>query len=196
MQRPRHYRHQPITPFPRMSLVNDLVIKGIEVGFASIITNAVAVKQVKKPTKKSAFFSFHRKRSRKHAPTDSTAQASAIVSAAATEIADLAKGLPDIVARGGPEGKKWVKLAICVGIDLVGSGSLGVPLIGDVLDLVTAPLTAVMLQALFADPFVTIAGLTEEILPGTDAIPTATLAWFAEHYGYLQSGDARGEDVA
>lgn len=179
-----------------MGLVNDLIIKGLEVCFATVVSNAVAVKQARKPKKKPAFFSRHQNRSRKQSSTNSTAQASAVVGAAVTELVDLANALPDIVARSGPEGKKWVKLAICIGIDLIGSGSLGVPLIGDALDLVTAPLTAVMLQALFGSSFVTIAGLTEEILPGTDAIPTATLAWFAEHYGYLQSDGARGEDAA
>lgn len=175
--------------------MNDLVVKGVEVAFATVVSNAVAINQTKTLAKKPSMFGLRRKNTRKETPADTTTETSAALNAAITELVGLANGLPRVVARGGPQGKKWVKLAICIGIDLVGSGSLGVPLIGDVLDLVTAPLTAVMLQALFANSFVTIAGLVEEILPGTDAIPTATLAWFAEHYGHLQSDHTRGEDV-
>jgi hypothetical protein len=80
---------------------------------------------------------------------------------------------------------KWIRLACCVTIDLVGSGSLAVPLFGDALDLITAPLCALLIHQIFGSTLVTSASLAEEILPGTDAIPTATLAWLAQNAGYL-----------
>ena len=81
---------------------------------------------------------------------------------------------------------KYVKLVICIAVDLIGSGSLAVPLVGDALDLFCAPLIALVLQALYGSSFITLGGFTEELLPGTDAIPTATLAWIAEQMGYLE----------
>jgi hypothetical protein len=80
---------------------------------------------------------------------------------------------------------KWIRLACCVTIDLVGSGSLAVPLFGDALDLITAPMCALLIHQIFGSTLVTSASLAEEILPGTDAIPTATLAWLAQNSGYL-----------
>lgn len=85
--------------------------------------------------------------------------------------------------------KKWIKLGICVMLDLIGSGGLGFPLLGDLLDVFTAPVSALMLHALFASNAVTVAGLTEELLPGTDGIPSATLAWVAEQRGYINNNE-------
>lgn len=175
-----------------MSLANELIVKGLEVGVATYLGNAVAVQQKSPPppTPERGLFRSRRKKSRsKPNRAASTGQLdSDQVRGMVTEVMRLAEGLPEVLERGGPEGKKWVKLAICIGIDLVGSGSLGVPLIGDALDLVTAPLSAVMLQALFGNTLITMGGLAEELLPGTDGIPTATLAWLAEYYGYLNPG--------
>lgn len=81
---------------------------------------------------------------------------------------------------------RYVKLVICILVDLIGSGSLAIPLLGDALDLFCAPLIALVLQALYGSSFITLGGFTEELLPGTDAIPTATLAWIAEQTGYLE----------
>lgn len=97
-------------------------------------------------------------------------------------IDSLAGSLQTVAGR-----RKWTKLAVCVLIDLIGSGGLGVPLVSDLLDVVTAPLAALALHALFGNPVITSAGFVEEILPGTDGIPTASLAWLLEHYGYLSS---------
>lgn len=174
-----------------MSLANDLIVKGLEVGVATFLGNAVAVQQKLSPPPppKRGFFRSHRKKARSKPKPVATSLGvePAQVRGLVTELVRLAEGLPEVLERGGPEGKKWVKLAICIGIDLVGSGSLGVPLLGDALDLVTAPLSAVMLQALFGSTLVTMGGLAEELLPGTDGIPTATLAWLAEYYGYLNA---------
>lgn len=171
-----------------MSLVNDLLVKGLEVSVATFLGNAVAVQQAAKPAKESTgLFGSRKRKPRRPANPVQPADASRVVS----ELMRMAQGLPAVVERGGPEGKKWVKLAICLAIDLVGSGSLGVPFLGDALDVVTAPISAVMLQALFGSSLVTIAGFAEEILPGTDGIPTATLAWLAEEYGYLQVDKGR-----
>lgn len=166
-------------------------MKGLEVGMATFVGNAVAVQQQSTAGKRDRP---RRRPKKERAQRRSAATAPAPgfdaeeVRGALEAAVRLAGQVPAVVERGGAEGKKWVKLAICVGIDLVGSGSLAVPVVGDALDLVTAPLCAVMLQALFGCTLVTVGGLAEELLPGTDGIPTATIAWVAEHYGYLDVG--------
>lgn len=175
-----------------MTLVNDLVIKGLEVGLATYLGNAFVVQQTPPPSspspapKKSRLFNFNRSSPPPPpTPTPPTLDPSAFNSLF-SQLMSLANTLPQLIDSTHPESKRWTKLAICIAIDLVGSGSLAVPFVGDLLDLITAPLTAVMLQALFANTLVTMGGLAEELLPGTDAIPTATLAWLAENYGYLE----------
>ncbi len=91
--------------------------------------------------------------------------------------------LPDYLDTTAPENRKWVKLGMCLVIDLIGSGSLPVPLLADALDLAWAPVSALCLHALFGNALITAAGFAEEFLPGTDGVPTATLAWVNEHYG-------------
>lgn len=165
-----------------MSLVNDIIIKGVEAGVAAFLGNAVSMQQAAKSEKKGTFFGLGGKKSKPSTNSNDTLIDPVSV---ISEVMRMAESIPEIVERGGPEAKKWVKLAICLAIDLVGAGNLGVPILGDLLDLVTAPISAVMLQALYGSTFITVAEIAEELLPGTDAIPTATLAWLAEQGGYL-----------
>jgi len=75
------------------------------------------------------------------------------------------------------------KLLICVAIDIIGSSSELVPLLGEVSDLVWAPIAATILQNLFeSNRVLFFLELTEEILPLTDIIPLATLAWVVDTY--------------
>lgn len=161
-----------------MSLTVDLMVKALEVSAATFVGNSVAGTGGK----------FVRKKARAVKADTTASDAEKLIGT----VVEFAGRLPALVEAGGPEGRKWVKLAICIVIDLVGSGSLAVPIFGDVLDLATAPVTATMLQALFGSSLVTFAGFAEEILPGTDGIPTATLAWIAENNGYLEP-DENGE---
>lgn len=172
----------------RMSLTNELLFKALEVGAATAFGNSFVNGQTKENSKPNPFFSFKRKEREVVGFTSPNAKR---LNELLNEVFKFGDMLPNIIEQGGAEGKKWVKLAICVAIDLVGSGSLGVPLIGDALDIVTAPVMAIMLQALFGNSLVTVGGFMEEILPGTDGIPTATLAWLAENYSILDKGKKR-----
>lgn len=96
---------------------------------------------------------------------------------------ETSEKLPNYLDDTTPENRKWVKLGMCLIIDLIGSGSLPIPLLADALDIAWAPISALCLQALFGNGLITAAGFAEEFLPGTDGIPTATLAWVNEHYG-------------
>ncbi|CDF35459.1 unnamed protein product [Chondrus crispus] len=181
--------HVPTHPHraASMSLTNDLLIKGLEVGVATFVGKAAGVQMPTGGQARRSEAQSGRTRKKKRRPSSSAEQRveAEDVRGMVEEVVRVAGRVGEVAERGGPEAKKWVKLAICIGIDLVGSGSVAVPLVGDALDLVTAPLAAVMLQALFGSTLVTVGGLAEELLPGTDVIPTATLAWLAEYYGYL-----------
>ena len=189
-----------------MNIVNDLLTKAVEVGVATYLGNTLVSKQVNEQQnqqensqQKSGFFGLQfgkktnkKQRTQSNSHSTATATMNNGTSSTATDVNQLvsfilsiANEIPIIIDKGGPEGRKWVKLVFCILIDLIGSGSLAVPFLGDALDIVTAPVSAVMLQALFANSAVTIAGFAEEILPGTDGIPTATFAWLAENAGYL-----------
>lgn len=171
-RRPRTLSLRRLSPVyvPRMSLTNDLVIKAVEVAAASFFTKSVATQ--------------HLSRNRSLTDTDET---SPPLVALLRQVIALAEHVAESVQSGGESAKRWQKLAICLAIDLAGAGSLSFPFIGDLLDLFYAPLSAVMVHALFASPLWAATAFAEEILPATDAFPTATIAWIAENHRYLSS---------
>mmetsp|Transcript_9646 Transcript_9646/g.20152 ORF Transcript_9646/g.20152 Transcript_9646/m.20152 type:complete len:100 (+) Transcript_9646:3-302(+) len=75
-----------------------------------------------------------------------------------------------------------MKLLACLGLDFCGNASYLIPGLGEGFDLAYAPAQAVALQMLFNSKFITVFGLAEEILPFTDIVPTATLAWILETF--------------
>ena len=80
--------------------------------------------------------------------------------------------------------EKWQRLAACVAIDLVGNLTFLLPAVGEGADMALAPLTGIVLTALFVkygklQGFgAGLAGTIEELLPFTDFIPSATIMWF------------------
>ncbi len=75
------------------------------------------------------------------------------------------------------------KLLICLAIDLIGSSSELIPILGEFTDILTAPIAATLLQNLFGgSKIIFFFELTEEILPFTDIIPFATLCWVVDTY--------------
>ncbi|KAG5184887.1 hypothetical protein JKP88DRAFT_262727 [Tribonema minus] len=77
---------------------------------------------------------------------------------------------------------KWPKLAASVAVDFIGCTSYALPVLGEVGDVAWAPLSAVLIAAMYDDkqPYMAYMGFAEEILPFTDIIPTASLAWARE----------------
>lgn len=183
----------PILPAVSMSVTNDLIFKALELGVGTFVGNAVASQRAAKKEESSGFFGLGKKdrpgkKSKESVASKASSVDTGFVDDVFGEVMKLGDQLQSVVdSAGPPDKKKWVKLAVCIIIDLIGSGSLGIPIFGDLLDVVTAPVTTAMLQAIFGNTFITVAGFVEEILPGTDGIPTATLAWLAENSGYLQS---------
>jgi hypothetical protein len=86
-----------------------------------------------------------------------------------------------IVVRPEPD---FGKLTICLLIDIIGVSSEAVPILGELTDIISAPISAAVLQNLFpgSSKFVFLFELTEEILPFTDIIPFATICWVIDTY--------------
>lgn len=74
-----------------------------------------------------------------------------------------------------------VKLLASLGLDILGNLTYLCPGYGEAADAVFAPASAVMLKMLYSSNGIAAIGATEEILPGTDLTPTATIAWFMEN---------------
>ena len=69
------------------------------------------------------------------------------------------------------------KLLLCILIDIVGTSSELLPVLGEVTDVAWAPVAALGLRSLFQSNTVFALEFAEEILPFTDVVPLATICW-------------------
>ena len=67
------------------------------------------------------------------------------------------------------------KLALCIAIDVIGSSSGLIPLIGELTDFIWAPIAALSLRSLYGSNVVFALEFAEEILLFTDILPLATI---------------------
>ena len=74
------------------------------------------------------------------------------------------------------------KLLISILIDLIGDGSLLVPGLGGASDFIWAPVSALLVRLLYGSNVLAAVNLLEELLPFTDVIPTATIAFLLEFF--------------
>jgi hypothetical protein len=75
-------------------------------------------------------------------------------------------------------------LAFCILMDLIGYASFSIPLFGELFDLIWAPISAVIYMRMFGGVKGFFGGMfnfVEELLPGTDLIPTFTITWFLQY---------------
>jgi hypothetical protein len=80
--------------------------------------------------------------------------------------------------------KPLPSLATCVALDLIGYASFAVPFFGELIDLVWAPISAVIYWRLFGFKKGFFGGwfsFVEELMPGLDLIPTFTITWFIQY---------------
>ena len=75
---------------------------------------------------------------------------------------------------------KFLKLLACLLVDLIGLASYLLPGLGEFLDAFWAPISAYFLHVMFGTFLIPLVGLLEELGPGTDFIPTATIAFTIE----------------
>ena len=76
-------------------------------------------------------------------------------------------------------------LMFCVIMDLIGYASYAFPVLGEISDIFWAPLSAIIFFLSFGGWKGALGGignLVEEVLPGTDFIPSFTIMWFLQRY--------------
>lgn len=76
--------------------------------------------------------------------------------------------------------KKYTKLLISLGMDALGMLSYTIPVLGEGVDLVWAPLSSFVLSRLYKGRVGQVGALVnfiEELAPGLDLVPTFTLTW-------------------
>jgi len=76
--------------------------------------------------------------------------------------------------------EQWVKLALCIALDLAGDATYAIPGVGELGDVLFAPLEALVLRSFFGGTPLAFFGFAEEALPFSDAVPTATIGWFLQ----------------
>jgi hypothetical protein len=84
-------------------------------------------------------------------------------------------------------------LASCILMDLLGYASYGIPFFGEFIDILWAPISAIIFWRMFGGAKGFFGGafnFFEELMPGLDFIPTFTITWF------LQYSKRRKEQVA
>ena len=81
-----------------------------------------------------------------------------------------------------PQESAEAKLLLSLWMDFVGSASYLLPLVGELADVVWAPIQTTFIMAMYpnAPPFLKYLSFTEELLPLTDIVPSATIGWLAE----------------
>ena len=80
--------------------------------------------------------------------------------------------------------KQLPSLVSCVLMDIIGSSTYLVPFFGEFFDLVWAPISAMIYWRTFGGFKGFFGGglnFLEELLPGTDIIPTFTISWFLQY---------------
>ena len=71
-------------------------------------------------------------------------------------------------------------LLLCILLDFIGYASYSIPLLGEIADIVWAPISALLFFMMFGGWRGGVGGIfsfVEEILPGTDFIPSFTIMW-------------------
>jgi hypothetical protein len=79
--------------------------------------------------------------------------------------------------------RKQPSLAFCVIMDIIGYATYAFPVIGEVADIAWAPISSLIFVFTFGGWKGALGGLgnlVEEILPGTDFIPSFTIMWFVQ----------------
>ena len=81
--------------------------------------------------------------------------------------------------------QKSTSLVLCIAMDLVGYATYSIPILGELGDLIWAPISALVFFRLFGGwkgAFGGIFNFVEEILPGMDFIPSFTLMWLWQNF--------------
>jgi hypothetical protein len=72
-------------------------------------------------------------------------------------------------------------LTLCIVMDIIGYATYAIPILGEIGDILWAPISAIVFYNTFNRDIKTIGSVVnfiEEILPITDIVPTFTIAYF------------------
>ncbi|CAN5204989.1 hypothetical protein BH11BAC6_BH11BAC6_10040 [soil metagenome] len=81
---------------------------------------------------------------------------------------------------------KKPSLVFCIIMDLIGYASYAIPGIGEFADVIWAPVSGLIFFFTFGGwrgAFGGIFNFVEELLPGTDFIPSFTIMWLVQYFG-------------
>ena len=81
--------------------------------------------------------------------------------------------------------KTQPSLIFCILMDIIGYATFALPGIGELGDIIWAPISAIIFFKTFGGwkgAFGGVFSFVEEILPGTDFIPTFTIVWLWQRY--------------
>lgn len=87
--------------------------------------------------------------------------------------------------------QKTGSLIFCLAMDAVGYATYSVPVLGEFGDLIWAPVSAFIFFKTFGGwkgAFGGVFNFTEELLPGTDFIPSFTLMWLWQNFMQKEKG--------
>ena len=80
--------------------------------------------------------------------------------------------------------KPLPSLVSCILMDFIGYASYGIPFLGEFLDILWAPVSALIFWRMFGGAKGLFGGafnFFEELMPGLDFIPTFTITWFIQY---------------
>ena len=86
--------------------------------------------------------------------------------------------------------KELPSLILCIILDVIGYASFAIPGLGELSDVVWAPISGMIFYRMFGGAkgvFGGIFSFVEEILPFTDFIPTFSLMWLYQYYTKQQT---------
>ena len=82
--------------------------------------------------------------------------------------------------------RKQPSLLFCIMMDLIGYMTYSIPFLGELGDVLWAPVSGLIFYTSFGSWRGALGGVfnfMEELLPGTDYIPSFTLMWFLQNMG-------------
>ena len=85
--------------------------------------------------------------------------------------------------------KKQPSLLFCIIMDVLGYATYAVPGLGELGDIVFAPISAIVFYFMFGSWKGALFNFTEEILPGTDFIPSFTIMWVWNYFSSKKTSD-------
>ena len=76
-------------------------------------------------------------------------------------------------------------LAVCLLLDFIGYASFSLPFLGEITDILWAPVSGMLFYKMFGGKIGVLGGgfaFLEELLPFTDFIPTFSIAWAIKYF--------------